>query len=417
MLVRLLGKEEEAKAGTWEIPFTDVDNWAKPYVGYAYANGLTTGTGDNIFGSADTVTASQYLTFVLRALGYESGTDFQWNKAWEKSDKIGLTDGRYNAGTTEFTRGDVAVISNRALSTNIKNSNQTLAGFIGLTIDSPTITAERLQGIWMSPSYLNDEYNSQLGLYKTSSGFGASYIILSDNSFIKLSVSRVVSSSPLYNNREVQYNSGTYTIEGNTLSFTYDRYEGHDYNPDLSSTDLTPIQEVKKGLHYDTTDVWEVASLNDTELIYIPNWPKSEHTLVKCESAPLYDKYKSLVTTFESQLQQNAVNSLSTPVITSVYQSSDPLSSSRGLKVTWDIVPNAEGYELWYREGEFGKWFMWPAKKDYSWVTYTSKEVSHIWNYRSHGATYYFKVRAYAHDANGNKIYSEDSNLVYATQP
>ncbi len=33
MLVRLLGKEEEAKAGTWETPFTDVDNWAKPYVG------------------------------------------------------------------------------------------------------------------------------------------------------------------------------------------------------------------------------------------------------------------------------------------------------------------------------------------------------------------------------------------------
>lgn len=114
MLVRLLGKEEEAKAGTWETPFTDVDNWAKPYVGYAYTNGLTTGTGDNTFGSADTVTASQYLTFVLRALEYESGTDFQWNKAWEKSDEIGLTDGRYNANTSNFIRGDVAIISKGA---------------------------------------------------------------------------------------------------------------------------------------------------------------------------------------------------------------------------------------------------------------------------------------------------------------
>lgn len=34
MLVRLLGKEAEAKAGTWETPFTDVADWAKPYVGY-----------------------------------------------------------------------------------------------------------------------------------------------------------------------------------------------------------------------------------------------------------------------------------------------------------------------------------------------------------------------------------------------
>ncbi|MBE6021562.1 MAG: hypothetical protein E7228_07560, partial [Clostridiales bacterium] len=39
MLVRLLGKDAEAKAGDWDIPFTDVAAWAKPYVGYAYANG------------------------------------------------------------------------------------------------------------------------------------------------------------------------------------------------------------------------------------------------------------------------------------------------------------------------------------------------------------------------------------------
>jgi len=46
MLVRLLGKGDEALAGTWEMPFTDVAEWAKPYVGYAYANGLTSGTSE-----------------------------------------------------------------------------------------------------------------------------------------------------------------------------------------------------------------------------------------------------------------------------------------------------------------------------------------------------------------------------------
>ena len=34
MLVRLLGKEEEALAGTWEIPFTDVSDAMRPYIGY-----------------------------------------------------------------------------------------------------------------------------------------------------------------------------------------------------------------------------------------------------------------------------------------------------------------------------------------------------------------------------------------------
>ena len=32
MLVRLLGKEAEARAGDWDMPFTDVDEWAKPSV-------------------------------------------------------------------------------------------------------------------------------------------------------------------------------------------------------------------------------------------------------------------------------------------------------------------------------------------------------------------------------------------------
>ena len=114
MLVRLLGKEEEAKAGNWEIPFTDVAEWAKPYVGYAYANNLTSGTSSTTYSGNATVTASQYLTFVLRALGYDSSTDFRWDKAWELSDKLGITDGQYNA-TSAFTRGDVAIISYNAL--------------------------------------------------------------------------------------------------------------------------------------------------------------------------------------------------------------------------------------------------------------------------------------------------------------
>lgn len=119
MLVRLLGKEAEAKAGTWETPFTDVADWAKPYVGYAYANNLTTGTGATTFGGDITVNATQYLTMVLRALGYSDKweNDFQWDAAWGKADKVGLTHGEYSADTTSFTRGDVAAISKSALTT------------------------------------------------------------------------------------------------------------------------------------------------------------------------------------------------------------------------------------------------------------------------------------------------------------
>ena len=70
MLVRLLGAEDEALSGDWETPFTDLADWAAPYVGYAYENGLTTGVSSTAFGGDAPVTGAQYVTLVLRALGY-----------------------------------------------------------------------------------------------------------------------------------------------------------------------------------------------------------------------------------------------------------------------------------------------------------------------------------------------------------
>jgi hypothetical protein len=123
MLVRLLGKEEEALAGTWNIPFTDVEDWAKPYVGYAYANGLTKGTSATKFGGTSSIPANQYVTFVLRALGYTSGTDFTVSDPWNlAASALGIS----KPTGSGFTRGDVASISLSALSATVSGSGQTL---------------------------------------------------------------------------------------------------------------------------------------------------------------------------------------------------------------------------------------------------------------------------------------------------
>ena len=126
MLVRLLGKEQEALAGKWDLPFTDVpkNSTTYPYIGYAYANGLTNGTSATTYGGKNPIRANQYITFVLRALGYVSGEDFKVSTAWELSDKLGITNGEYNAdNANRFIRGDVAKISESALSAKLKGSN------------------------------------------------------------------------------------------------------------------------------------------------------------------------------------------------------------------------------------------------------------------------------------------------------
>lgn len=127
MLVRLLGKESEALNGDWETPFNDLTEWAKPYIGYAYANKLTDGTSATTFSGEKPVTATQFLTFVLRSLGYSSDSDFMWDKAWLLSDDIGITNGEYTAENNQrFFRSDIVEISESALVTQIKDSEQDL---------------------------------------------------------------------------------------------------------------------------------------------------------------------------------------------------------------------------------------------------------------------------------------------------
>ena len=129
MLVRLLGAEDQALKSIQPTPFADVPEWAAPYVGYAYKQGLTNGISEDLFGSDTPVTAAQYLTFVLRALGYQDGTDFFWSSAWTLTDNLGITAGEYNE-TSKFLRGDAAVVSARALTAQRKAGNQNLLEYL-----------------------------------------------------------------------------------------------------------------------------------------------------------------------------------------------------------------------------------------------------------------------------------------------
>jgi len=115
MLIRVLGKEQDALEGTWRHPFDDVPAWANSYVGYAYVNGLTNGVSATKFGSGDASSAT-YLTFVLRALGYSdaSGTDFTWNDPYTLAKAVGILNNRVD--TESFWRADVATVSYLALS-------------------------------------------------------------------------------------------------------------------------------------------------------------------------------------------------------------------------------------------------------------------------------------------------------------
>jgi len=121
MLIRLLGEEEAALAYEGPCPFTDVSGNSAKYAAYAYSKGYTTGTTATTFGNGP-LKANAFLTFVLRALGYnDKAGDFTYGTAFLKAAEIGLIAGGECTNQSAGIYRDVcAQVSHNALVTNVK---------------------------------------------------------------------------------------------------------------------------------------------------------------------------------------------------------------------------------------------------------------------------------------------------------
>ena len=133
MFLRLIGEEQAALASTAACPFTDVPAWCQSYVAYAYEKGYTKGMDEaaRYFGTNDALTAGQYVTFLLRALGYSEGggaPDFTWDTALQRGEALGvLTAGeRQLLEGGPFLRAHVAYLSYFALDARQKDGAMTL---------------------------------------------------------------------------------------------------------------------------------------------------------------------------------------------------------------------------------------------------------------------------------------------------
>jgi len=120
MLLRLLGLEEEALASDYAHPFTDVPAWADRHVAFAFERELTQGISPTQFGSTNFASAQMYVTFVLRALGYNDPNDFTFANAVAFGTEKGIIDSFIAGGT--FYRDDMVAVSFLALAAEPNDS-------------------------------------------------------------------------------------------------------------------------------------------------------------------------------------------------------------------------------------------------------------------------------------------------------
>lgn len=127
MILRVMGVEDEALSENASCHFDDVYDWAKPYIGYAYKNGITKGMSDTKFGYGVQITDAMFLTMLLRVLGYTEGEgkDFVWNDPYDVGRSAGLID--YRLADQEFIRGDMVEIIYNLLKAKYKDAQTTVA--------------------------------------------------------------------------------------------------------------------------------------------------------------------------------------------------------------------------------------------------------------------------------------------------
>lgn len=128
MLVRLYGAEDAAKvayeAGEISHPFTDVSAFTSPYVAWLYTNGITNGFTETTFASQRPCSAQNYAAFLLRALGYKDGTDFEYAQAKDFAMTRGMLDLSFLGG--DFLRDDLAGLTYQALACKLSDGSATL---------------------------------------------------------------------------------------------------------------------------------------------------------------------------------------------------------------------------------------------------------------------------------------------------
>jgi len=147
MLIRALGAGDQ-EGTTKQHPYQDVPTWANGAVSYARKYDLTRGISATKFGADSPVTTAMYLTFMLRALGYQDGTDFVWNSPWETAVQAGILPAQADWAT--LTRGELVEITAAALFAQHKTTGQPLWERL---VSSGAFTAEQFQAAFPADPY------------------------------------------------------------------------------------------------------------------------------------------------------------------------------------------------------------------------------------------------------------------------
>ncbi len=195
MLVRLLGKEKEAKTSDYSHPFLDVPDWGDPYVAYLYTHKLSYGSSSTTFTPDAPLSAEQYMTFILRALDYDDqADDFKWQASIDKALQIGLFQSASASeinSLKDFRRDEMVWLSYLALQSSPKGQGVNLLQKLVETDHAISPEAAREAGVY--------PYVPATRTIVSASGSSSDYVVSNQGDYEQALTTAMLTLTPVLN--------------------------------------------------------------------------------------------------------------------------------------------------------------------------------------------------------------------------
>jgi len=166
MVTLAAGLEDEVYSNAGKRRFDDValSHWGNGYINTASENKLIVGYPNGLFLPDKKITFAEAVTVLLRAMNYTTeDLGDNWPYAYmTKAKGLGLTEGINLGDNSYITRGDLAVVINRALQSKLNGSTEKLISKMEITItDELLVIATRNE----DKSLASDEIKTDMGTY------------------------------------------------------------------------------------------------------------------------------------------------------------------------------------------------------------------------------------------------------------
>ncbi|MCH5187151.1 MAG: S-layer homology domain-containing protein [Oscillospiraceae bacterium] len=269
--VCILGQQDKAAASLSSTAFTDVDphSWARGYISYVAENGIIAGYPDGSFAAASYITYAQTVTVLMRCMGYtDEIIGFHWPTDYiNKAEALGLNKGVSLSAGDLVTRGDLAVIVNNALFTEMNGQENRLVTCTGVTVYDDAL----LYGLNRSDASLAEtsegSFKIPRGAVGVSDNFGKTGRML-----VNKDKELIMFQSDGSDGDEIVISSALNNIERRTVDVSYSGgsvslpYSGTVFSDGEKSTAGALVSEMTSGsrmrLFYDENGAFKSAVLN-----------------------------------------------------------------------------------------------------------------------------------------------------------